>query len=88
MCKYVYIFRQPRAIRNIVRRALEKPISIKPRGGVDSAVPIGDVLMLVRGEQKPTCLDTHALDAAASAYSDPVDSVPCVRWRINTFDTI
>ena len=33
---------------------------------VDSAVPIGDVLKLVRGERQPTRLDMHALDTALS----------------------
>ena len=48
---------------------MESPISIKPRGGVDSAIPIGDVLMLLRGERQPTCLDMHALDTALSDYT-------------------
>ena len=39
-----------KANRNIVRGVIKKPISIKPRGGVDRAIPIGDVLMLMRGK--------------------------------------
>ena len=62
-------FREPRPIdcvnmhflateanRNIVRGVLARPVSINPRGGVDSPVLIGDVLMLENSPRSLTCM--------------------------------